>query len=521
MAVVQISRIQARRGLQQDLPTLASAELGWSVDQRRLYIGNGTIDEGAPTTGVTEILTQYTDISAVLKTYSFKGNAGGYTTQTGTSLLYPTTRSVQDKLDDFVNVKDFGAKGDGTTDDTAAINRAITEIYKSIWMLTRYAVRRTIYFPAGVYIVNGSTIKIPPYARLIGDGIKSTIIRQTDSTQTCLMQTADHNFNISSSIGSGSSTLPTDITIEHMTLENTSDKDVLIIESTKQSTFFCVEFLGGLSNPTTSGAIAYSAVKIKSYATNTESITFLGCKFRNTRYALFSDDPSYDIRIDSGYISGVYKGVKLGENSTPGSCPKNYRITNTDFASVASRAIDTYTGVTGTMSSGNHFADCGNNFAGAGNPVTFVINYGDHGNYSIGDGFDRNDADDLLIARVKTNSYKNIGLQANVGLQLSTMVIGNGGVAILADNTPSATASNITLINGCTVNYVISRGTGKQAGTIMYMNDGSGPNYIENQIGTSSGIGVTLAVNSSNVVTYTTSSTGSAATLKYNITYSN
>lgn len=58
MAILQISRIQHRRGLQQDLPQLASAELGWSIDTRRLYIGNGTVDEGAPVEGVTEILTE-------------------------------------------------------------------------------------------------------------------------------------------------------------------------------------------------------------------------------------------------------------------------------------------------------------------------------------------------------------------------------------------------------------------------------------------------------------------------------
>ena len=57
MAVVQISKIQIRRGLQEDLPQLASAELAWSVDARKLYIGNGTLAEGAPTVGVTEILT--------------------------------------------------------------------------------------------------------------------------------------------------------------------------------------------------------------------------------------------------------------------------------------------------------------------------------------------------------------------------------------------------------------------------------------------------------------------------------
>ncbi len=59
MAVIQISRIQHRRGLQSDLPNLASAELGWSVDTRKLYIGNGTTEEGAPSLGRTEILTQY------------------------------------------------------------------------------------------------------------------------------------------------------------------------------------------------------------------------------------------------------------------------------------------------------------------------------------------------------------------------------------------------------------------------------------------------------------------------------
>jgi len=58
MAVVQISRIQHRRGLQENLPQLSSAELGWSIDSQELYIGNGTIDEGAPEVGNTRILTE-------------------------------------------------------------------------------------------------------------------------------------------------------------------------------------------------------------------------------------------------------------------------------------------------------------------------------------------------------------------------------------------------------------------------------------------------------------------------------
>lgn len=59
MAVIQVSLIQVRSGLQENLPALATGEFGWSVDTQRLFIGKGTLAEGAPETGVTEILTEY------------------------------------------------------------------------------------------------------------------------------------------------------------------------------------------------------------------------------------------------------------------------------------------------------------------------------------------------------------------------------------------------------------------------------------------------------------------------------
>lgn len=57
MAIKQNSRIQIRSGLQQNLPQLAKGEFCWAVDTQRLFVGNGTVTDGAPYSGNTEIVT--------------------------------------------------------------------------------------------------------------------------------------------------------------------------------------------------------------------------------------------------------------------------------------------------------------------------------------------------------------------------------------------------------------------------------------------------------------------------------
>ncbi|KIM76034.1 glycoside hydrolase family 55 protein [Piloderma croceum F 1598] len=59
----------------------------------------------------------------------------------------------------FVSVRDEGAKGDGTTDDTAAI----TAIF------AKYANCKIIFFDAGTYVVS-STITIPSGVKMVGEG---------------------------------------------------------------------------------------------------------------------------------------------------------------------------------------------------------------------------------------------------------------------------------------------------------------------------------------------------------------
>jgi hypothetical protein len=72
-------------------------------------------------------------------------------TQSGTGAAI---RTVDSKLKDVVSVKDFGATGNGTTDDTAAINAAI------VAAATGYGLS-SVLFPAGTYRITSSIILKP------------------------------------------------------------------------------------------------------------------------------------------------------------------------------------------------------------------------------------------------------------------------------------------------------------------------------------------------------------------------
>jgi len=74
----------------------------------------------------------------------------------------------------FVNIKDFGATGDGVTDDAVAIQAAFSE--------ANGTVSKTVYFPAGTYIVNSTIITNPnttngDMPNITGDGPQGTIIK--------------------------------------------------------------------------------------------------------------------------------------------------------------------------------------------------------------------------------------------------------------------------------------------------------------------------------------------------------
>lgn len=96
--------------------------------------------------------------------------------QSGTGAV---TRTVRSKLRDTVSVKDFGAAGDGTTDDTAAIASAYA------------SGAGAVYFPKGTYLTaaeidtNG--------VKTFGDGWSHSKVKATAAIRSVFKLTGQHN----------------------------------------------------------------------------------------------------------------------------------------------------------------------------------------------------------------------------------------------------------------------------------------------------------------------------------------
>lgn len=91
-----------------------------------------------------------------------------------------TARTLQDRFADMANVKDFGAKGDGVTDDTDAINAALRS-GKSV-----------VFFPEGTYLVS-HYLRVASNTKIIGDHAH---LKGTGTEYYCFLADGDSNFSI-------------------------------------------------------------------------------------------------------------------------------------------------------------------------------------------------------------------------------------------------------------------------------------------------------------------------------------
>lgn len=532
MAIVQISRITNRRGITENLPQLAGAELGWCYDSRRLFIGNGTLQDGAPVIGNTEILTEFSDIT-VLSNYTYEDIAVGYAVQTGANPNSPIVRSVQARLDDYVSVRAFGAVGDGQTDDTDAINRALFQLY---CIDTNTQVRRTLFFPAGTYRVT-NTILIPTYAKLVGEGSDgSTILLDTQgdsSVPDYVARSADSLQQIGGAIGSNGAVPPRDIEISCMAFSTVDDTNIFFVQAAQNCWFNRVNFRGPVTvddlldsgfNP---GITNVSGISLASLpenssapATRCSDIVFDACGFFNSTYGIETNQYARSVTVTNCSFDVLYQGIVLSTYAT--GC----RTVHNSFDQIYAEGI-VYSNVSLNVSAYNVFYNVGQHISSG--PITPVISFTNDNNVSVGDMFQRSYAQNNIVPSVEIS-----GNDTAIGssqTRLGRLVIQNGLSQSLTANTTNATLVTVNTndVKAFDLDYRILRSvsgaTCIRKGTMTVVagptDDSSSDSawsddYVENF---DTEIVLDVSQSGDNINVRFTSSAGDPATIYYSLNY--
>lgn len=545
MAIVQISRIQHRRGLQQDLPQLSGAELGWSVDSRRLFIGNGTTEEGAPTLGYTEILTEYSDVLSAAEFYTFKGLSSGSIVETGPDSLHPIVRTLQDKLDDIVSVKDFGAIGDGNADDTAAIQRAVTRVYGSAQSTTQSNQHRTIYFPAGVYRIT-DTINVPPFSRLQGEGKRTSEI--TGTFDGPLIQFADGFGQVGYDFGApnGTDEYPeiaeyhfSDISFKHGS--PTFDQSCVLIDGAYSASFFRCMFRGLTDNVTANGVlngydidrgtgVAGVCMTNSSAYTSVKNLQFMFCDFMDINYGIQMDGEIIGVTVGSCYFDHEYHNIAIGLYSDDTYFPNGITIDDNYFRYSAYEAVNCGVNSKHIMSMGNLFTAAGLADYAADVPIINptgvaqapAINFRSNNNQSIADSLYRNAEDLALFPNVETNGYDCYIIGQDLGTVDGRLTTGTGRTITL-DVAPTMITAGVYYIpdnySNLTMTYTLTNNDEQRSGVLKITKVGTTYSVDEeyNETGTT---GVEFQVNTTTGdIEYTAIDGGSPPVLTYSLQF--
>ena len=567
MAIVQISRITQRKGLAVDLPQpLAGAELGWAIDERKLYIGNGTLEDGAPIIGNTEVLTEFSDILSYATEYTYKGESAGYAVQTGATTGTPVSQPLQSRLDSYAIITDFieyPKAGDGTTDVTADINRALYQIFCRD---LNPSIRRSIFFPAGVYIIT-DTLLIPPYCRLYGDGSDSTIISfnvqpwtdtiayasgvlvedggsyyrslaavpigtpigsatywSLESLPAYMFRTTDSLQQTGVNIGQGGAEPPGYVEMSGIKFVTNVSTSGCLIEGAVNCSFDNVGIQGdGTASTLTTATEDTSAVNFSSTGSYVVSnITWNNCQFTNMVWGLNTDEEVEAVTVSNCLFDTMFQGVYLGNIVAPAVGPTGFRILQNKFDNIYAEGLS-IVNVSLNASAYNTFYNVGNHFNGLNNPVTPVIDIDATNNVSIGDMFARTtEFSGALHPRVKLNSKNSIALGMNVNnvqlyqdnavdltlanqLDLGTYQRIAGIQDIINDNA----SANLAYVSGTYVSsfkmdYTISRGDYRRFGTLTAVKGqaatGTGFTYADSYYENgSTGVTLTAAADGANV----------------------
>ena len=397
MAVVQISRIQVRRGQKNTgtgLPQLASGELAWAVDTQELFIGNGSVAEGAPFVGNSKILTTNDNILELFEQYQYK--RADTTIQTGDDSNYPILRSVQERLDERVSAAEFGALGgDGTANDTAAIQRAVNQLYLNPASVGLNQGRYILEFGPGIFKFS-QTIYVPSYASIVGAGQGRTVFNYTGTGS------AFEFINDTSTIGSpsviGSSTFnnqPKHILFRGFTLLLTQANTTgLKLNAVRNSVFEDIGIAGSweLTDPVEANSVGLYLNAFSSIVTCKDNL-FSRVSATSFSYGVYAKQDIIGNDFHSCEFDTLYTGVSFGVGANLTTIgeqygPRNNSISDCTFEDILRQGIKVANG-SGNISTSNRFVNVGNDGGGNSQAVYGHVEFDSLSNVSVHDVFDR------------------------------------------------------------------------------------------------------------------------------------
>lgn len=259
------------------------------------------------------------------------------------------TRTVQDKLRDFVSVKDFGAVGDGVTDDTAACTAAI-------------ATGKSVFWPEGVYKVAPIAAALPGSEpnrtsawllssgqRMFGVGRNSRLLWGNATTRQCFFKAATcTNIELDSlCFDGGYSSIVVDPTAD-------GSVDGTMVRNCYFSNLL-IDVLGGVQFPINAASKYHKNISVIACTTDGpayHSILFTNCydakavanTFRNVTngFCIDSSQGSRNVVIADNTADNVLYFCKAESSDTASVNPPQWEAHEISITGNVARAINTY-----------------------------------------------------------------------------------------------------------------------------------------------------------------------------------
>lgn len=225
-----------------------------------------------------------------------------------------SSKKINEKFNEImVNIKDFGAKCDGITDDTAAIQAAIDFLSTS-----EYASQGIVYMPMGTIIINGNNtpVRLRRNIKLMGAGMGRTIIKpQLGNTASRMFEDRDALINVE---------------ICDFTIDFTNRSMIAFSFGDNDTRYIALKRVEFKNRPVTPGTYSHTIV-----FSETTSSEVAGCRFINmntdTNIELYSTcitvrGHARNIKIHNNYFENI-KGTCISISEVNGGC-YDIEITN-------------------------------------------------------------------------------------------------------------------------------------------------------------------------------------------------